>query len=481
MPGINLLTFVGLICSFAVFPVAANAQEAASNACITAGRNRSGRLLNAHRDAFEIPGMQVAAMRNGRLIWTEGLGYANIEQRTPVTPATSFRIGSISKSLTSVAMMRLVEQGKLALDSSVRRYVPSFPEKRWPITIRQLAASFSGIRHYKDDAEASSTRAYPSVIESLEWFRNDSLLFEPGSKFGYSSPGWVLLSAALESAANKPFLQVMQDEVFHPLGMFRSGPDWSDSVVSYRATPYVLSEDDRRVPAPHVDPSSKWAAGGLRASAEDLVRFGNALLQGGFLSPQSTRTLFTPFSARPEYSRYALGWEVRRDSSGRQIVAFDGSLPSTRSVIVLYPQQQLALAVLMNTGQGVLFNQEEAIALAEQFLHDSCRPIPAAGSPNDLAGRYSYSMNFDGRDVNGIIEIFRSRGEYRGTITVPVPIFGTRPYPVVAIIEGPDGADLYAVVGNWFRIRLVRKATGLTGIWAFGPWQGPLNSVRRQQ
>ncbi|HEX9129737.1 MAG TPA: serine hydrolase domain-containing protein, partial [Gemmatimonadaceae bacterium] len=151
----------------------------------------------------DLPGLQIAVAVNGRVIWSAGFGYADRELRKAVARTTMFQIGSISKTLTGDAVALLVEEHKLDLDAPIQRYVPSFPEKRWPITARELAGHQSGIRHYRRDghAENYTTTHYPTVLSSLVMFAGDSLEFEPGTRFGYSTYGYTLLSAAIESAS----------------------------------------------------------------------------------------------------------------------------------------------------------------------------------------------------------------------------------------------------------------------------------------
>ena len=152
-----------------------------------------------------IPGVSVAVGFHSRVVWSEGFGLADLERFVPVTTLTKFRVRSVSKPITAAAMGVLMEAGKLGLDVPVQNYVPDFPEKRWPITVRQVAGHIAGIRHYADD-EFLSNRRYPDVTTSLEIFEDDPLLFEPGTQYSYSSYGWNFLSAVVEAASGEEFL-----------------------------------------------------------------------------------------------------------------------------------------------------------------------------------------------------------------------------------------------------------------------------------
>src|SRR2546421_4022268 len=159
----------------------------------------------------------------------------------PVTAETQFRIGSVSKPITAVAVALLYEQGKLDLDAPVQRYVPSFPDEGFPITTRQLAGHLAGIRHYRGD-EFLLNRRFTSVLAGLTIFQGDSLLFPPGTKFSYSTYGWNLISAVVEAAAGRGFLSYMGRQVFRapgtaPTAARRGGSLVPDPTPLYRRAP----------------------------------------------------------------------------------------------------------------------------------------------------------------------------------------------------------------------------------------------------
>ncbi|MGD2136031.1 MAG: serine hydrolase domain-containing protein, partial [Gemmatimonadales bacterium] len=219
-------------------------------------------LLDSVMRVSGIPGLSVGVAVDGQIVWLEGLGFADVEQRTPVTPLSKFRVGSIAKSLTAAALGQLYEQGRLDLDVAVQRYVPSFPEKRWPITTRLVAGHLAGIRHYRD-GEFLGNEPFGDVLAGLEIFQDDTLLFEPGTRYSYSTYGWNLLSAVVEGASGQPFLQYMREHVFGPLGMRHTVADHVDSIIPWRSGFYERRDDGAVLNAPYVDNSYKWAGGGF--------------------------------------------------------------------------------------------------------------------------------------------------------------------------------------------------------------------------
>jgi serine beta-lactamase-like protein LACTB, mitochondrial len=434
------------------------------------------RLVRAHMEHLAIPGMQVAVAVDGRIVWSEGFGYSDLETRTPVTPLTRFRIGSISKTLTAAGLGLLLQDGRIELDAPVRRYVPEWVDRGGrPITIRHLAAHQSGIRHYTSNADADRTEHYATVADALSIFLTDTLLFEPGTRYGYSSYGYTLLSAAMESAAEESFLSFMRRRVFVPMGMTGTVADHVDSVVPWRARFYVAGERGERLPVQYLDNSYKWAAGGFLSTAEDLVRFAQAHLAGTLLADSIVELLFTPQRLQSgEVTRAGIGWEPRSDRDGRQVVTYTGQQPGMRAVLALYPGERLAIAVLTNTGNSVFWNEEETLALASLFLP----PAGSEGTPDenvDVAGLYSFETILDGKPASGLLQLYGRGAAYRGLLTLP----GLAPGPVpVARVHGNEVWGV-AILGNWMEMRLSFDGGRFTGSWAFGPETGGFTDVTR--
>jgi CubicO group peptidase (beta-lactamase class C family) len=248
-------------------------------------------------DTAGLPGLSIAVGINGQVVYAEGFGWADIENRVPVTPLTRMRIGSVSKPVTAAALALLVDQGRLDLDQPVQRYVRSFPAKRWPITVRQVGGHIAGIRHYNGDENLNAVR-FPTVDAGLDIFRNDTLLFEPSTRYSYSSYGWNLLSAVVEGASGQDFLTYMRSHVFQPLALTSIVAEHTDSLIDYRATFYERGRDGRLIRAPYVDNSYKWAGGGFISNSADLVRFAMAHATPGFIQSATIETLWRPQDLR---------------------------------------------------------------------------------------------------------------------------------------------------------------------------------------
>ena len=296
----------------------------------------------------QIPGLAVAVAMNGQIVWSEAFGYADLERRVPVSAMTQFRIGSVSKPLSAAAVAILVEQGRLDLDAPVQRYVPSFPEKRYPITTRELAGHLAGIRHYRD-REFYLNRPFATVEDGLALFKDDSLLFVPGTRFAYSSYGWNLVSAVVEGVSGERFVAYMAGHVFGPLHMTHTAPDRADSVIVDRTVFYERDRAGHFIVAPPVDNSYKWAGGGFISTAEDLVTFGSALTQPGFLKAESLDLLFTSqHTSAGERTGYGVGWYVSTDSLGHRWVFHGGEAVGGTALLGVDRDSRLVVALVAN-------------------------------------------------------------------------------------------------------------------------------------
>lgn len=300
-----------------------------------------------------IPGAAVTVMRDGQIVWSEGFGLADAENRVPVTALTRFRIGSVSKPLATAALGVLLEEGKLDLDAPVQKYVPSFPAKRYPFTVRQLAGHLAGIRHYGNDQEFYSKQHYGNVLDALSIFRNDSLEFRPGERLGYSTFGYVLLSAVIESAAGEPFVSYMRRRVIDPIGMRHTVAEYPDSIIPHRARFYTRKDSLSAVHnAPYVDNSNKWAGGGYLSTTEDLALFGHSMASAGLLRRKTMDVLWTSMrTADGKPTDYGIGWSINTDSAGRRVISHSGGSVGGTALLLIYPDQGLVLAFLFNSDQ----------------------------------------------------------------------------------------------------------------------------------
>ena len=324
--------------------------------------------VRAVMDSAGVPGASVAVGVGDGIVWSEGFGWADVEQRVPVTPLTRFRVGSVSKTMTASGLGLLVERGRVDLDAPVQRYVPDFPEKRWPVTTRQLGGHTAGIRHYRGN-EMLSAESFPTVASGLTIFAEDTLLFEPETGYAYSSYGWNLLSAVMEGASGRPFLAFMRDEVFEPLELRNTVAEHMDSIIPWRTRYYEQGEDGRLVHAPYVDNSYKWAGGGFLSTPEDLVRFGQAHLRPGFLRAATLAELQEPQTLRNgESTGYGIGWRRYPQDDGDQALGHSGGSVGGTTLLLLVPEHDLVVAGVVNISGPAARIVEEVAEIFEAQL-----------------------------------------------------------------------------------------------------------------
>jgi serine beta-lactamase-like protein LACTB len=193
-----------------------------------------------------VPGISAAIADKDGVVWAKGYGYADLENQVSMTNQHKMRIGSIAKLITAAGMMRLHEQGKLSLDTPITEYVDVWPKRHAPISLRQLAAHTAGVRSYKDNAEFILNRHFSDTVSSLSLFKDDPLLFQPGTASKYSTFAYSLIAAAMEGAdKNRDFKQIIQQEVFNPLVMQNSIFDDQADIIALRKRPYVVRDGKR--------------------------------------------------------------------------------------------------------------------------------------------------------------------------------------------------------------------------------------------
>ena len=309
----------------------------------------SRRLMDSLVQTGSTPGMDIAVSLHGKVVWSEGFGYADLEHQVEVVPGKSrFRIGSVSKPVSAAAVGKLLDQGKIDIDAPIQDYVPYFPGKKYPLTLRQVGGHTAGIRHYRN-LEFLLDKHFNTVEEGISIFRDDSLLFEPGTRFSYSSYGFNLLSAAVEGASGEEFLDFMQREVFDPLGMKSTTADMNDSIILHRASFYQVNDHMDFENAPYVDNSYKWAGGGFISTTLDLLKFGEAHMAPGYLSAPTLELLTTPqILTNGDTTSYGIGWFVGYEKGKKRISHGGGSIGGITDFVV-YPEDELVIAVLSNS------------------------------------------------------------------------------------------------------------------------------------
>ncbi len=308
--------------------------------------------------------------------WSAAFGMANLELAVPARPEHLFRLGSVSKVVTTVAAARLVTHGLIELDTPIAYWLPELPEHHRKTTLRQLFTHTGGVRHYgpKDmdpNAPGGSVvqRHYPDRQSILALFIDDPLVAEPGARVNYSSFGYTLASMVMEAASGQDFLALVADQVTVPFGLPSLCADEVLAIVPGRVGGYFNAREldfvTTRLPGlfrPTGDngfaniglsnPSFCWAGAGLLMSMPELAGFGAALFAGPEtkITADERALLFTPLTeGAPEQPPLGLGWWIDDDAQGRPRWHHAGTTPGGRCGLALYPEQGLSIALAGNT------------------------------------------------------------------------------------------------------------------------------------
>ncbi len=334
-----------LLLTFATAQAALSADDLAT---------RAQALLEDAAKAKRAAGMSAAIWKDGAIAWEGATGFADVENQVPATPQMVHRIASISKPMTAIAVMQLVEQGKLKLDAPIQTYVPTFPKKsQGEILLWHLLSHTSGIRHYRG-AENVSMEYYDSTLAALEVFQNDDIGFAPGTKFRYTTYGYTVLAAAIESASAEKFGDYMKKYVWTPAGMNSTQLDDRRAIVPHRARGYQVNPKGELQVAQYTDNSVRYAGGGILSTVGDLVRFAAAVRDGKLVKSESLEKM-TALKKFPDGtdSNYGFGWGTNTwDVLGR-IMGHEGSQSGTATSLLLCRDKGIAVAVISNTDADV--------------------------------------------------------------------------------------------------------------------------------
>ena len=364
--------------------------------------------LRAHirrvMDSTRTPSISVAVARNGRIIWEEGFGFADVEHRTPATPATLYSMASISKPITATGVMKLVEQGKIDLDRPANDYLGSakitgLAGPAPDATVRRVMSHTAGLPlHYRFFYEGGSVKR-PSMDEAIG--RYAITVYPPGAAYNYSNLGYGVLEEIIAKVSGRPYEEFMREEVFKPLGMttttIGTGAGIANSAVRYTAQgkPIAFYDFDHR------------AASAVYTSAHELVRFGMFHLENHLkdqrpvLKDATLDAMHRVATPGDTATGYGLGWGIGNEQ-GMRVVSHTGGMPGVATTLKLYPQHNVVIVALANTSGAAPHRIAVDIAAAVLPGYKAPTPRPptpavAFASPAELIGEWTGTVRmYDG-------------------------------------------------------------------------------------
>jgi CubicO group peptidase (beta-lactamase class C family) len=308
-----------------------------------------------------VPGASLLVIKDGTPVVRRSWGMSDLEDDVRATPATNYRLASVTKQFTAAAILLLREDRKLSLDDRVRRWLPSLPQALDSVTIEHLLTHTSGIIDYEDAIPKGTTEQVhdADVLRLLE--SQDSTYWKPGSKYQYSNSGYSLLALIVERASGKSFATFLHDRIFMPLGMKNTvAYEKGISTVANRAFGYTR-RDSVWVRKDQSLTSAVLGDGGIYSSIDDMAKWDAALYDSRLLSDESRRLAFTPHTAtdKPDI-KYGFGWRITGES-----LWHSGETSGFRNVIVRYPSKHLTVVMLTNRDDPPPY--ETALAIAKIY------------------------------------------------------------------------------------------------------------------
>lgn len=317
------------------------------------------------RYSGNVPGACVLVLKQGVPIVRKGYGLAELETQRAATPATNYRLASVTKQFTAAAILLLRKDGKLTLDDSIRHWLPTLPPEDEPITLRQLLTHTSGLIDYEDlmPANQSAQLDDADVLRLLS--DEHRLYFAPGSAYRYSNSGYVLLGLVIERAAGQSLPAFLKQRIFDPLGMSHTllyqrghGPDVSERAFGYshEQAGWVRTDQDLT--------SATRGDGGIYSSIDDLALWDAALYDQRLLDDASRTEAFTPHTRTDDPDiQYGYGWRITGETRWHS-----GESIGFRNVIVRWPKRHLTVIILSNRNDPEPYRT--ALAIAAPFLRD---------------------------------------------------------------------------------------------------------------
>jgi CubicO group peptidase (beta-lactamase class C family) len=310
--------------------------------------NEMAAYLEAYLETGFFMGSVLVA-RAGKVLLSQGSGMANLEHGVANSPQTKFRLGSVTKQFTAVAILQLQEQGLLKVNSPISTYLPDYPQGGL-ITVHHLLTHTAGIPNYTSFPDyVQKQRTAMTLDEIITWFSDKPLEFAPGKRYSYSNSGYTLLTKLIEAVSGQPYAGYLQHHIFEPLGMNDSGYDQAEPILPHRASGYAPATK-RYQHAAFVDMSIPSGAGGLYSTVEDLYKWDQTLYTDAVLSQSSRQLMFAPAVEMGEEggnAHYGYGWVIDHVYECNR-VGHGGRIDGFTTSIARYPNEQVVIIVLSN-------------------------------------------------------------------------------------------------------------------------------------
>lgn len=319
------------------------------------------------------PGAAILVLKDGKPILRKGYGLADVDKKQPIQAGDVFRIGSITKQFTAVAIMMLEEEGKLSVKDEITRFIPDYPTQGKKITVEHLLTHTSGIQSYTDMASFRSVMQKDlKPMEMVDFFKNEPMQFAPGERYVYNNSGYFLLGVIIEKVSGMSYAEFVARRIFEPLEMRDTAFEGHERTGGGKRIAGYAFRSPTFVPAPPMSMSLPYAAGSLVSTVDDLAKWNAAIEAGRLLKADTWTRVFTPYTLNNgKKIAYAYGWTVRK-LRGEPAIEHGGAINGFVSQAIRLPQSKVFVVVLMNAigrqpGAGYVGDKLAAIAAGKPF------------------------------------------------------------------------------------------------------------------
>ena len=380
---------------------------------------RSSKLLNESVQFEEVVGIAAGIYMDGKISWTDAAGKMDLENNIPSDVNMIHRIASISKPMTAIAILQLMERGLLKLDDPIQKYIPDFPKKKeGKITIRHLLQHSSGIKAYKNGKEAFPVKNYDSLRKAVRLFENRDLANKPGEGYQYTTYGYVVLGLIIEEVSGQSYRSYMQENIWKKAGMTNTDVEIFGKQYPNKSKLYTKSKEVLFVKDKATNLSVKVPGGGIQSTVSDLLKFAEAVLEDKLISEESRQLMMKNSGIKKEGNPYGLGWFLYSDEtkpSGR-IIGHSGSQSGTSTQLFIFWDKKIAVTVISNTANAWnnVFSLTDRLADALMRPEELNKPLKqVVNISNQILERYVGTYKFESGTV---INLRRIGNEFIGEI-----------------------------------------------------------------
>lgn len=335
-------------------------------------KKQINKYMESYIKIWEFSG-SIAAIKDGEILFKKAYGYANIEHKVKNNTDTKYKIWSITKQFTAVAILILEEKGLLKVEDSIKKYFPDCSDLNPKITIHHLLTHTSGIFNYSSlpDSQETFQKIHHEKSELIKLFTAKPLDFEPGTHWNYSNTGYYLLGIIIEKLSGKTYSEFLAENIFLPLGMFNTGVEDGKRIVENKASGYYLNGNDL-IHCKYINMDLMFSSGGMYSTIEDLLIWNEALNNNKLVSKESIEKMNTQYK-----NNYGYGVEINI-SDNRKDITHNGGLQGFLTEIHRYVDDDFAIVILSNygfTAVNKLCSVIESITFEEKYEMPTKPPI----------------------------------------------------------------------------------------------------------